>query len=260
MGKTTREGMEIDEGAQAEAAEAQVGVSSRKRALGDDFDTGQPPLMKPKFPALTAEQMSAGRTQLRRVSVPTHRMTPLKSQWIELTTPIVKHLKLQIRMNVKRKAVEIKTSPQTTDPGAIQKAADFVNAILLGFEMKDAIAVLRMDDLYVDSFDLDDVKILRGDHLSRAIGRIAGKDGKTKYMIENATKTRIVLADKHVHILGSHTKIKIARQSICDLIMGSPAGKVMTKLRTVSARLNDRFQFHDDSYWLPFLVKNGFTT
>ena len=39
-------------------------------------------------------------------------------------------------MNVKRKAVELKTSAQTVDPGAIQKAADFVKAILLGFEMK----------------------------------------------------------------------------------------------------------------------------
>eukprot|EP00656_Telonema_subtile_P056121 TRINITY_DN88_c0_g1_i2.p1 TRINITY_DN88_c0_g1~~TRINITY_DN88_c0_g1_i2.p1 ORF type:complete len:235 (+),score=48.87 TRINITY_DN88_c0_g1_i2:190-894(+) len=234
--------MEIDAGAQGEAAAVSpTTANTRKRGLDDDFDTGEPPMMKPKFPALTAEQMSNGRTQLRRVSVPTHRMNPLKNLWIEITTPIVKHLKLQIRMNVKRKAVEIKTSPQTTNPGAIQKAADFVKAILLGFEMKDAIAVIRMDDLYVDSFDLDDVKILRGDHLSRAIGRIAGKDGKTKYMIENATKTRIVLADKHVHLLGSHTKIKVARDSICDLIMGSPAGKVMTKLRTVSARLNDRF-------------------
>ena len=60
-------------------------------------------------------------------------------------------------------------------------------------------------------------------------------------MIENSTKTRVVIADKRIHILGSNAKIKVAKSAICDLILGSPAGKVMTKLRSVSSRMAERF-------------------
>ncbi len=71
-------------------------------------------------------------------------------------------------------------------------------------------------------------------------GRIAGKDGKTKFAIENATRTRIVLADKKVHILGSFSNIKLARDAVVSLILGSPPGKVYAKLRNVATRLNER--------------------
>ena len=126
----------------------------------------------------------------------------MKSQnTTEIFTPIVTNLKLQMRMNTKTKQVKIQTGPYTDDIGAVQRAADFVKAFIYGFEIKDAVALLRLEDLYIDSFDVEDVKRLVGDNMSRAIGRVAGKDGRTKTLIENFTRTRMVLADKFAHFL-----------------------------------------------------------
>ncbi|KAI1078287.1 eukaryotic type KH-domain (KH-domain type I) [Whalleya microplaca] len=179
--------------------------------------------------------------QTRKVPIPPHRFTPLKASWPKIYPPLVEHLKLQVRMNVKHRRVELRTSRHTTDAGALQKGEDFVRAFALGFDVDDAVALLRLDDLYIETFEVKDVKTLSGDHLARAIGRIAGKDGKTKFAIENASRTRVVLADSKIHILGGFKNIHIARESIVSLILGKPPGKVYNNLRTVSARMKERF-------------------
>ena len=71
----------------------------------------------------------------RRVPVPRHRFAPLKSNWDSILKTLVEHMKLQVRMNTKRRAVEIRTCSATEDIGAIQKAADFLKAFMLGFEI-----------------------------------------------------------------------------------------------------------------------------
>lgn len=194
---------------------------------------------KPEFAALTPKQQGMTK-QFRRVPVPPHRLSPLKSAWMSLIQPLVEHMKLQVRMNMRRRSVEIRNSLETPDVGMLQKAADYIKAFILGFDQADAVALLRLDDIFIESFMVKDVKRLEGDHLSRCIGRIAGKDGKTKYAIENATRTRISLCEDKVHILGSFANIRLARDSICNLILGSTPGKVYTKLRTVSKRLQER--------------------
>ncbi|KII89149.1 hypothetical protein PLICRDRAFT_160289 [Plicaturopsis crispa FD-325 SS-3] len=222
-------------------AVAAEGDADDELMIDTDPTSVAPSTSAPAFPPLSA---SAGRSTLksetRRIAMPPHRMTPLKKDWVNIFGPLTEMLGLQVRMNVQRKSVEVRTSKLTKDIGALQKGADFVKAYALGFDVNDAIALLRLDDLYLDSFEIKDVKSLHGDHLSRAIGRIAGQDGKTKFTIENASRTRIVLADTKIHIMGSFQNIKVARDAIVSLILGSPPGKVYAGLRTVSSRMRQR--------------------
>lgn len=195
-------------------------VSNPVDSTGDNemrIDEEGRPLFTP-----AQDTQAAYRVENRKVPVPPHRMTPLKANWTKICPPIVEHLKLQVRMNVKSRAVELRTSKFTTDVGALQKGADFIRAFTYGFDIDDAIALLRLDDLYIETFEIKDVKTLNGEHLGRAIGRIAGKDGKTKFAIENASRTRVVLADQKIHILGGFKNIHIAREAIVSLILGSP--------------------------------------
>ncbi|XP_072246722.1 RNA-binding protein PNO1 [Leuresthes tenuis] len=213
----------------------------KREQVGVDMDTEGPVASKrPQFPPISSDQLR-GPDEMRKIAVPAHRYTPLKDNWLKIFTPIVENLHLQVRFNLKTRTVEIKTCKETQDIGSLTKAADFVKAFVLGFQVEDALALIRLDELFLESFDVTDVKPLKGDHLSRAIGRIAGKGGKTKFTIENVTKTRIVLAETKVHILGSFQNIKMARTAICNLILGSPPSKVYGNIRVVATRTAERF-------------------
>ncbi|KAJ2446122.1 pre-rRNA-processing protein pno1, partial [Coemansia sp. D1744] len=111
---------------------------------------------KPDFGPLSAKELQDKRNEFRRVRVPPHRLSPLKRDWLKIYSPIVEHLLLQVRMNPKTRMIEIRTCDETLDAGAVQKAADFVRAYCLGFSPEDSLALLRMDDLFLDTFEVKD--------------------------------------------------------------------------------------------------------
>lgn len=41
--------------------------------------------------------------------------------------------------------------------------------------------------------------------------------------------------------MGTTQNIRVARDALCDLIRGSPAAKVYTRIRSVMNRVNDTF-------------------
>ncbi|KAH0788545.1 RNA-binding protein PNO1 [Histomonas meleagridis] len=167
----------------------------------------------------------------RKIPVPPQRRAALRNNFPAIVQPIVQQLKLNVCYNTHINCIELKTSYQTTNPNAMTKAVDFIKAFLNGFEVNDALALVRLDDIYMDEFSVTDIKTLHGDNLSRAIGRIAGKGGQIKFAIENSTRTRIALNDQRIHIIGTINNVKMAKRVICDLVMGSPANKIYAKLR-----------------------------
>ncbi|GAA5889335.1 hypothetical protein JCM6882_000712 [Rhodosporidiobolus microsporus] len=213
---------------------------SQRTAVADSSSSSAPSDPNSLNFAAVTHHNASGLTQRRKIGIPPHRMTPLKRDWIKIYTPLVEECGLQVRMNVPKRQIEMKTSKHTPHASSLTRAADFLSAYCLGFSVDDAIAMLRLEELYIESFEVKDVKMLHGDHLARAIGRLAGHEGKTRFVIENASRTRIVLADQKIHILGTFSNIAIARRAISALILGSPPGKVYASLRSVAARQRTR--------------------
>ncbi|CAL8083827.1 unnamed protein product [Calicophoron daubneyi] len=179
--------------------------------------------------------------EVRTLIVPTCRRTPIRNVWASMVEVLTKQLKLMVCMSTRKKSWKIflKASPETKDPTHLQKGYEFLNAFLKGFKYEDALAVVRINGIYAESFHIMDVKqTLKGDHMARAIGRICGAKGRIRMCVENATRTRIIVADETISILGSNERIAVARRAICDLILGAPPNKIFGKIRAHANRLD----------------------
>ncbi|CAD25985.1 similarity to HYPOTHETICAL PROTEIN Y443_METJA [Encephalitozoon cuniculi GB-M1] len=179
--------------------------------------------------------------QTRSVPIHPRKMKSMKDEWMKIYTPIVEMCKVQIRMNIKGKSVDMRTCEHTEDPSYLERSAQYIEAINIGFPIEDAIALLKFSDVFLDRFEISEVKTLRGLHIERAVGRIIGREGKTRDAIEEFSRSKIIVQGQTIHLLGTVENTRIARDAICRLIMGSQPGSIFNRLRIINSRLKEKY-------------------
>ena len=105
------------------------------------------------------------------------------------------------------------------------KATEVIKAVARGFSPEKALKLLENEDLVLDVIDLSIVGDSPAD-LKRLKGRIIGKNGKTREVIEQMSGARISVYGKTIGIIGDAEQLATVREALNMLIDGAPHGAV----------------------------------
>ena len=125
---------------------------------------------------------------------------------------------------------------ETADPLMALKIIDVIKAIGRGFA-PDRATRLFDDDEYLEVVDLKEFVGGRNNQLSRIRGRIIGKDGKTRQIIEDLTGVYVTIYGNTVALIGNSVSLPVAKHAVELLLNGSEHATVYHYLESQRPRL-----------------------
>jgi len=136
-------------------------------------------------------------------------------------------------------AVYISDTSDTKDPLAVWKARDMVKAIARGFSPQKAMR-LQEDGVIVEIIDISEYVGHSRSSMLRIRGRIIGKEGKTRRIIETMTGVHLSVYGKTVSILGTFQEVHDAKKAVDMLLEGKPHSGVYRYLEKANKERKDR--------------------
>jgi len=100
---------------------------------------------------------------------------------------------------------------------------EVVRAVGRGFNPSTASLLLKQDYL-LEVLDLKDY--VSDNQLKRVKGRLIGKDGRTREILQELTETYISISGRRTSIIGRAEHMPMAHKAVEDLIGGRPHGSV----------------------------------
>jgi ribosomal RNA assembly protein len=114
---------------------------------------------------------------------------------------------------------------------------EIIKAIGRGFNPETAMLLLRQDY----SFEVIPLpEFEKPNQLRRIKGRVIGKDGRSRRLLEEYTETYISVYGKTVSIIGGSETVSVARRAIEMLLKGSPHSNVYKWLEKMQRELKRR--------------------
>ena len=156
------------------------------------------------------------RKNIIRVKIPLERVGVLIGSEGHIKETIEKKFNLNLSIDSQDGNVSIVGS--TSDPSLLFRARDIVLAIGRGFSPEKAF-LLFLEDLNLYIIDLRELFESSSD-IQRVKSRVIGRNGKTRHIIEEETKTNISIYGYTISIIGDLEHLSIAREAIDMLIRG----------------------------------------
>ena len=135
--------------------------------------------------------------------------------------------RLGVNLNIDSEVGSIQIN--SSDPLKEMVAGEVVKSIGVGFSPEKALLLLDDEMLILDTIDLSKVTTTKKD-IKRLKGRIIGKDGKTRELMETLTGAKISVHWKKVGIIGTPDQTQIIRRGLEMLINGVPHASVYNYL------------------------------
>jgi len=132
------------------------------------------------------------------------------------------------RLNIDSKEGDVYISGE--DAMGLYNAREIVKAIGRGFNPEYALLLLNSNYI-LDILTIEDWAPIKSKQSSlRLKGRVIGKGGRSREIIEGYTQTHVCVYGKTISIIGESSDVEHARQAVVDLLRGSPHGNVYKRL------------------------------
>ncbi len=136
--------------------------------------------------------------------------------------------KLSVRLEIDSEdgSVQITLPANTEDPTVLFRAKEVITAIGRGFAPEHAFRLLDDEEIVFELIDLREIVGRSPSDLKRLKGRVIGKEGKTRRIVEELSEANISIYGHTISIIGYPEQAAIAREAVNMLIGGSLHGTV----------------------------------